>query len=389
MKVAVFGASGFVGTALVEILLARRPDVEVAAYIHSIGNAWRLSRSSIPTRTVDIRSETEVAEALKGITHVVNCTRGSSDVMLTGLKNLLEVSKASGIKRFVHLSSTAVYGNPPPKDSEHEGAEARPSPGTYGWEKLKQDEMVSASSSSGLDCVILCPPNISGVYSSFVNNVLKDIRNGTFALVDGGVRPNNTIDVDNLAHAIICALKIPKGDGKRIFVTDGDGLTWRDLADALVPLAELSSPIASISADELASPLVAPPRSNTLWQSVKHLASSEVRAAIRRDPRWARVDAKLRKLVAMTGTAIEDQVRHSVEGPRRVEKLYEQNRFSSRYTAMQLLGVGHRIDRARDILGYEPQLGFAQSMERYRLWYKVMHGFGEPFWPLVRRLEAV
>jgi nucleoside-diphosphate-sugar epimerase len=309
--------------------------------------------------------------------------------MLAGLKNLLEASKASAVKRFVHLSSTAVYGNPPPKESEHEHAKASPHPGTYGWEKLKQDEMVGAATASGLDCVLLCPPNISGIYSSFVNNALKDIRNGTFALVDGGKRPNNTIDVDNLVHAIRCALEIPKGDGKRIFVTDGDGLTWKDLSDALLPLAELTSPIANISAAELASPPIASQPPNSLWQSFKHLASSEVRAAIRRDPRWARVDTKLRKLVALTGTAMEDQVRHSIEGPRKIEKLYEPQRFSSRYTTMQLLGVCHRIDRARDILGYEPQLSFSQSMERFRLWYMAMHGFAQPYWPLARRLETV
>ena len=379
MKVAIFGASGFVGTALVETLLGRE-DIETVAYIHHIGNAWRLSRANIPLKVVDILSEKAVAESLRGVTHVVNCTRGASDVMLAGLQNLLRASKAQAVQRFVHLSSMAVYGNPPPPESEHEDAPASPSPGSYGWEKLKQDNMVAAQ--TGLNSVVLCSPNISGVYSSYVTNVLTDIRNGTFALVDGGNRPINIIDVDNLVHAIILALRVGKGDGKRIFVSDGDGYTWKNLSDALLPIAERSTPVPTVSAGEMISPVVKGVPEGSLWKSIKHLASSEVREAIRRDPRWARVDAKIRRLVARSGTNVEDRLRYSIEGPQKVSKVPEPNPYSSRYMPQQLLGVCHRIDRARDVLGYEPKISFAKSMERYRVWYEVMYGFGKPYWPL-------
>jgi nucleoside-diphosphate-sugar epimerase len=387
MKVAVFGASGFVGTALVEKLLERR-DVETLVYIHNIGSAWRLSRANIATKSVDILSADAVAAALDGVTHVVNCTRGSSAVMLNGLENLLHASRVNKVRRFVHLSSTAVYGNPPSRATAHEDAPANPVPGSYGWEKLQQDNTVAAAAKEGLDCVVLCPPNISGVYSSFVNNVLGDIRKGTFALVDGGLRPNNTVDVDNLVHAITLAISVPKGDGKRIFVSDGDDLTWKDLADALLPLAELKAPIATVAAADVVAPLAKTPPLPPLWKSLKHLASSEVREAVRRDPRWARIDMAVRRLVAQSGAKIEDRLRHSIEGPQKVMRIDEPSPYSSRYTAMQLLGVCHRIDRARSVLGYEPKFNFAQSMTRYRAWYGALYGFGTPYWPLVRILET-
>ena len=386
MKVAVFGASGFVGSTLVERL---RGDVETVAVIHSFGNAWRLARASVPMKTVDITSAAAVSGALEGCTHVVNCTRGSSEVMFDGLKNLLAASKANNIRRFVHLSSVAVYGDPPPPESEREDARANPPPGSYGAEKLKQDDMVASAAASGLDCIVLCPPNISGVYSSFVSNVLTDMRNGSFALVDGGARPNNTIDVDNLAHAIVLSLNAAKGDGKRIFVSDGVGLTWKDLSDALAPLAELDAPIASIPAQALRLPQAPAKPSISLWRSMKHLVSSDVREAIRRDPLWAKVDAKIRKLASLGGKSIEDRLRHSIEGPRKIAKVADAAAYSSRYNAMQLRGVWHRIDRAREVLGYEPLLDFSESMARFRIWYETMHGFGQPYWPLVRTLNAI
>ena len=387
MKVAVIGASGFVGTALAERLLARN-DLETDVFIRSYGNAWRLVRAAVPMKTTDVTSLPEITEALKGCTHVVNCTRGSGKVMFGGLKNLLTAAKTNGVKRFIHVSSVAIYGDPPPREAEYEDAAVNPPPGSYGADKLQQDNMVAEAHAAGLDSIIICPPNISGVYSGFVTNVLTDMRNGTFALVDGGTRPNNTVDVDNLAYAIERALVADKGDAKRIFVSDGVGYTWKDFTDALLPLAELSGPLPSIDASVLTPPPAPPKRPASLWRSMKHVVSSDIREALRKDPLWAKFDQRVRKLAAAGGKGIEDKLRHSIEGPRKVAKVYDVNPYSSRYNPMQLRGVWHRIDRARDQLGYEPQLRFDESMARFRVWYETMNGFNEPYWPLVRTLNA-
>jgi len=385
MKVAIFGASGFVGATLVERLVAR-DDIDLRLFIRSFGNAWRLAKAGIPMRTVDVTSARQVNEAVAGCTHVVNCTRGSSAVMIGGLQNLLAASKVSGVKRFVHLSSVAVYGDFPPPESERESAPAKPAPKSYGEEKLKQDDMVARATDSGLDCVVLCPPNISGVYSSFVSNVLADMRAGSFALIDGGGRALNVVDVDNLAHAIVLALEIPKGDGRRIFISDGEGIAWKDLADALLPLAEFAGPVPIVPASSLALAASPAARPGSLWRSMKHLVSSDVREALRRDPLLAKFDKQMRKFGAIGGKAMEDRLRHSIEGAIKVAKVRDPNLYSSRYNAMQLRGVWHSIDRARDTLGYRPVLSFSESMARFRVWYKTMHGFGEDYWPLARKL---
>jgi nucleoside-diphosphate-sugar epimerase len=385
MKVAVFGASGFVGATLIEHLVGC-PKVETQAFIHSYGSAWRLARAAIPLRTVDITSSKEVNTVLADCTHVVNCTRGDSPVMLLGLKNLLTASKDRGVKRFVHLSSVAVYGDPPPIASEHESAPTKPEPGSYGEEKLKQDDMVKEACSAGLDSVVLCPPNISGVYSSFVCNVLDDIRHDTFSLVDGGERPLNIVDVDNLAYAIIRALQVSKGDGRRIFVSDGDNISWKDLALALQPLRETILPVANIATGALASAPMSSKRPSSLWRSAKHLVSSDVREALRKDPLLAKADSGLRRLASLAGRGFEDRLRHSIEGPITVDKVYDTNPHSSRYNVMQLRGVTHRTDRAREVLGYAPPLSFHESMTRFCLWYSAMHGFGAGYWPLAALL---
>ncbi len=107
-----------------------------------------------------------------------------------------------------------------------EECEPRPQ-GDYGPIKLRQDEIVARAHADGLSCAVLCPPNISGVYSPFVCSVLEDMRRGSLALVEDGGMPINVVDVDNLCHAIELALTADQVDGRRIFVTDGDGITWR------------------------------------------------------------------------------------------------------------------------------------------------------------------
>jgi len=94
-RIAVVGASGFVGSALVERLLVQGAD-EVVPFIHSSGNAMRLARRGIELRMLDLLDSTQVEAALSGITHVVNCSRGDEDVMLTGLRNLLAASRKRG-----------------------------------------------------------------------------------------------------------------------------------------------------------------------------------------------------------------------------------------------------------------------------------------------------
>ena len=89
MKIAVVGASGFVGSTLVERLWSGG-RAEVKPLIHSSGNAWRLARHAKPLYSVDLLSKDDLVAVLDGCTHVVNCSRGDSDTMIRGLANLLE-----------------------------------------------------------------------------------------------------------------------------------------------------------------------------------------------------------------------------------------------------------------------------------------------------------
>src|SRR6185503_4840465 len=317
MKVAIIGASGFVGTAVVEHL--RRRGVDAVALVGSTGNSWQHLRRGMSPRVLNVLDRAAVERHLADCSHVVNCLRGADDVMLKGLENLLATAAKNRCQRFVHLSSVAVYGDSPSPAAADESAPTAPSKGSYGWVKLQQDDMVQRAAKNGLPGVILCPPNIFGPASYFLVQLLDALIKKEFVLIDDQDSICATVDVANLAEACSLALESGVVDGRRLFVTDDELVTWPRLVARLTRAAQLDADVPTCSAEALKrmQPKASAERSS-LWRSAKHLVSSDVRQALRKDANIARLDSGLRSLVAKLGSSVEDRIRLSVEGPLQV-----------------------------------------------------------------------
>ncbi|WP_447968762.1 NAD-dependent epimerase/dehydratase family protein [Nitrospira sp. M1] len=385
MRVAVFGASGFAGTAVVERLLARK-DVEVLAVIHSDGSAWRLFRRlDVTLQQVDILSRQHVRDALKGVTHVVNCTRGTDDVMLNGLKILLEEAKQVGVQRFVHISSVLIYGDTPSPNSVSESAPPDPQTNAYGILKLKQDQMVQAAARAGLPSTILCPPNIIGPSSYLLSGLINMIKQDQFGLMDNGNTACVTVDVANLAKAIELALLNGNGDGTRYFVTDNYNTTWAELTKYLLPLTGKTKAI-SISKQDIERHITAPKVSYNPVASLKHLVGSNVREALRLDPMLCKVDMFFRGIVAKLPGDLEEKVRLTVEGPTAIAKVTNAAPINWQFCSAQMRGVFHSCDLAQKELNYTPEVTFHESMKAYIKWHNTMRGYDTEFASILKRL---
>lgn len=381
-RVAIFGASGHVGGTLVERLLARG-TYDVRPVIHTAGNAWRLARRGIRLFQADLARREQIREVVAGCDVVVNCTYPPGEQMEPTIKNLTAECLAAGAERFVHLSSIAVYGEFPSSAAEHESAVERAPKRTYGFYKLRQDEIVERAARQGLPSVVLCPPNISGLNSRYLAEVLEALRRGTLPLVGDGTAPCVLVDVVNLAAAIELAFERGAADGRRMFINDDEPTTWRDVVDALWPIVGDAPPVGSIGVEE-ARRFVATQRDGyTLAQAARRIAGlGELKRVVKETPtllRWARRCKQWSKY-----------------GPRRLRQVFEGGSRGasaataspawSRLVAHQLRGVRHRCDRARQELGYRPELTFAQGMAEFRRWYATYCGFGGDEWRLLQEL---
>ena len=385
MRVAVFGASGFAGTAVVERLLSRR-DIEVLAVIHSDGNAWRLSRRlDLTLRQVDILARQQVRDVMKDVTHVVNCTRGPDDVMINGLKIILEEVRRAQIKRFVHISSVLIYGDNPSAESVHETAPPDPQSNGYGILKLKQDMLVQAAVKAGLSATIICPPNIIGPYSYFLNGLVNMIKNDQFGLMDDGASACATVDVANLAKAIELALFNGEGSGTRYFVTDNNNTTWAELTEYILPLTGKTDAV-QVTRRDIEEHIRVPKVSHNPLRSLKHLVGSDVRESLRQDPLLCKVDMFFRGLVAKLPGHLEDKVRLTVEGPTAIAKVTDEAPINWQFCSGQMRGVFHSCDLLQKELGYAPEFTFVESMKAYIRWHNAMRAYDTEFANILKRL---
>ena len=386
-RVAVVGASGFVGTALTERLVASG-TAEVVPIIHSSGNAWRLLRMGIPLKIVDLHNRSELDKALEGCTHIVNCSRGDESVMIKGFKNLLDAARSARVQTFVHLSSVAVYGDPPHPQSVSEDAPTNPMMGTYGGIKLQQDRMTQSAAKAGLPSIILCPPNIGGPYSYFFLQVLEALRKGTFVLLAGQPAVCNLVDAANLSYAIELSLDKGSHDAPRVFVTDDEPTTWMDVVDGLMPLLKGFPRPPLISREEMISlrPDSAP-RSQSLKRTMLHLVSSDVREAMRRDPNLAKVDGLFRRATKVLGSTMEDRLRVTVEGPVKIRPISFDANVARGLSVQQLRGVRHSCDLAKRVLAYKPLVTVQESLEAFCKWQRETWRMDIPEdWALLRHV---
>lgn len=124
----VTGADGFIGSHLVERLVSEGADVRALCLYNSQGTpGWLTSssaRKSVDLRLGDIRDAEWASEvcrdidvvfhlaALIAIPYSYAAPRSFVDTNVTGTLNMLEGARRHRVRRFVHTSTSEVYGTP-------------------------------------------------------------------------------------------------------------------------------------------------------------------------------------------------------------------------------------------------------------------------------------
>jgi nucleoside-diphosphate-sugar epimerase len=217
MKVLITGGSGFLGINLARYLLARGYRVKV---IDMVPFSYP-EKEQVEFILGDIRDEKAVAEAVSGVDLVVNAAAAlplytreeifSTDV--DGLKLLLKASlegKGSTVKRFVHISSTAVYGVP----DHHPLLESDRlvGVGPYGEAKIMAEEACELYRSQGNVVPIIRPKSFVGPERLGVFAMLYEwaSEGHGFPILGRGRNLYQYLDVEDLCAAIYACLSLPE-----------------------------------------------------------------------------------------------------------------------------------------------------------------------------------
>ena len=371
-RVAVVGASGFVGAALIERLYfdeAWKDRFEVVAFIRGFGNAARLARLPIKIEAIDLLDYERAQSALAGFDAVVNCTRGDAALMLKGLRNLMRAAEHNHVRKFVHLSSVTIYGEDPAPESAREDAPLGTRRSSYGDIKAEQDDMVFAAHRRGLPSIILCPSNIGGPYSGLIIDAVAKMLAGDIVLVDDGRYPTNIVHNDNLVEAILAALTSEKGWGERYFVNEQEPVTWKQFFDDLAAMVGIESNFAVVTRDEVLRHMQgnAPARPG-LKSQAGALLSTEFREGLSVVPAFKSMNDSAKRALNSMSPRWQERIRSRITRPTIIHPVRDTRRLDHKLTQVQVRRVYHSPEKIVRQLGYKHLLDRSHGNETTRRW---------------------
>jgi nucleoside-diphosphate-sugar epimerase len=354
-SIAVFGASGLVGSALCERMYFQYGPC-FRALIHTFASAARIGRFPIEIQQVNLLEYEQVQRAIADCECVVNCVLGDRTPMVRGLKNMIRAAKESRTQKFIHLGSIAVYGEDPAPDCESE--DAAPTPTTeYGRIKQRQDELIFELHRSGVPSIVLCPGHVTGPYSTFILGAMERLLAKDFVLVDGGRHPTNHIHVDNLVEAVLMTIQANQGWGERYFVTEPERPTWAQLYTDLRDILGLQYEFGDVGRDDVTRHLVRKPQTRLFSDSYKALASA------------LQGSARAREFFHSLNPALQRRIRTRLKRPRRIPMRSPAPDLSQRFIAVQVRRPYFAPRKIQQRLGYKPILTYSEGMETIRTWY--------------------
>lgn len=213
MRILITGGSGFLGINLVRHLLGH--DFKVVSL--DIAPFSYPERGSISEINGDIRSRETVRQALKGIDAVVHAAaalplyspRDIATTDIDGTRIVCEEADRAGIRRLVHISSTAVYGVP----DHHPLLESDTliGVGPYGEAKVAAERVCEGFRQKGLCLPVLRPKSFIGPERLGVFGLLYEwARDGKhFPILGSGNNVYQFLDVEDLCEAIRSSLVLP------------------------------------------------------------------------------------------------------------------------------------------------------------------------------------
>lgn len=320
-RVLVTGGLGFLGSALVAEFTAAGFDTRIfsrqgrrpAGFVHPSGH---------PITWGDIRDREVVGRAVEGVNIVVhtvsNFREARTDpdahaINVGGTDNLLDAAANQRVERIVLCSTIGVHGNVAQVPANEESPY---NPGDiYQETKVEVERRARAfEQRTGIPICILRPASLYGPGDLRMLKLFRMIQQRRFVMMGGGRASFHPAYIDDVARAFVLAAVHPRAAGET-FIVGGDGF---------LPLRELVEKIA------------------------RHL---------RVPPPALRLPLKPVELVAAACEAVCRPL--GIEPPlhRRRMSFFRNNR-------------GFSIARARQLLGYAPQVSLDEGLERTIAWYE-------------------
>ena len=245
-RIAITGATGFLGGALCRRLLA--DGARVLALGRDPEKLAALSALGAETLSHDLSDGPPLSQGA-GISHVVHCaalssawgTRAAFEAAnIDGTRSALAFARANGARRFVHISTPSVYFRFRDQPGVREDAPLPPPVNAYAATKGEAEALVRAE--TGLDTLILRPRGLYGTGdAALLPRLLRAAQSGPLPLIREGTAETDLTHVEDVVDAVIAALNAPANLTARVFnVSGGQPLPVRLIAESAATRAGIS-----------------------------------------------------------------------------------------------------------------------------------------------------
>lgn len=253
-KVLVTGSEGFIGSHLVEGLLELGADVRAFVLYNSFNNwGWleTFPKEKIDKLEVfagDIRDGNNVRKAMDGIDIVFNLAaliaipysyhspESYVATNVNGTLNLLQAAKDYKIKKFIHTSTSEVYGTAiyVPIDEKHPLQAQSP----YSATKISADKIAESFYRSFDVPVSICRPfNTYGPRQSaraVIPTIITQVASGMKKIRLGAITPVRDFSyISDIVEGFIKIAESEKSVGEVINIGSGEGVTIKKIVDKI------------------------------------------------------------------------------------------------------------------------------------------------------------
>ena len=243
MRVLVTGAGGFLGRHLVRRLAAQGDEITALVWPAGTGQELR----DMPVRIVEanICNKDSVREAVQGQEIIFHCAGKVDDwgprndyykVNVEGTRNMLESSRAAGVKHFIYVSSLVILGIPEtnPVDETHPYTDNLFNP--YLETKLLSEQLVREFyAEHKLPVTIIRPGILWGPGDTTIfPRMARLAKCGLMFTVGRGDNILCLTYVSNMVDALMLAARVEHPDGQIYHIADTEKITSKQYFKELV-----------------------------------------------------------------------------------------------------------------------------------------------------------